>query len=354
MITPLSDVHGRIEHVFFALPAIDAEYTGALLSCFHGIRVALGRGVRCTVLHHAEHVSAVEDALADLGELDLIAWKQGLVLRLRDTAAHVEGGTLRITKASNPDFTTWVQDGFLVAGHRIWASPRVKRTYGGWDDEVVRQLAAHLGWPIELLPCGVEAGNVLTDENDVVIGADVQRHSKDDEWNALIAQLGQGRRVHVCAADQAQPIFHLDLYVTLAGTHALVGSVEQGRACVGEPYTDADRAMDEGLQAAVLSLMNAGYQVERLPLLPFRHHYMEKDGYFTHNNCLVEVAAGMRRVVLPAYGSDANDPLAALDRASARVWQRLGFEVVFAHGAFATVSELLGGLRCMTKVLARA
>src|SRR6185503_8752078 len=96
-----------------------------------------------------------------------------------------------------PDFTNWVQDAFLVAGGRghgarVWASPTVTREYGGWDDAVPVRLAEHIGWPLQLLPCPVPAGNVLVDEDRVLIGADVQSSATESEWRALLEWLEAG------------------------------------------------------------------------------------------------------------------------------------------------------------------
>jgi hypothetical protein len=247
---------------------------------------------------------------------------------------------------------------------RIWASPRVEREYGGWDDEVVRQLADYLGWPSDELPYGIEAGNVLIDHASIVLGADIRSGASDVEWQRLTELLSiSDRTVRVCVQGQPQPIFHLDLYLTLAGPHAatgkplaLVGSMRQGLAVVGEE--DAED-LDAGLNAVADYLVRAGYMVERLPLVPFRTVRMKKHAHFSYNNCLVEIwrdadGSTRRRVTLPAYGNGQDSALDALDRAAVDVWEGLGFEVKIARGEFALVAELYGSVRCMTKVLERA
>ncbi|MEX2284820.1 MAG: hypothetical protein WEE89_20195 [Gemmatimonadota bacterium] len=384
--TPLSDADGRIRHVFFALPAYDDEFTLPILSCLRGIREALGSDVRCTIMHHPAQASAVQESLGSLGPLDIITWQHGFVLRLRDTVSKLEGRTLRITKLALPDFTNWVQDAFLVAIDAsgqplIWASPRVEREYGGWDDEVVRQLTAHLGWPSAVLPFGLEAGNVLVDQVSILLGAAVRAGATDAEWQQLNDRVSlspipdprsairdpqsaiRNRTVRVCVPGLPQPVFHIDLYVTLAGVHpatgrplALVGSIRQALALVGEEDSADDT--DAGLNAVADYLVTAGYTVERLPLLPFINPQMKKPAHFSYNNCLVEiwrdaVGSTRRRVTLPVYGNEGG-PLDALDRAAAGIWEGLGFEVKAARGEFALVAELYGSVRCMTKVLERA
>lgn len=374
---PLSDVDGRISHVFFALPAHDPSLTAPLLETFRGIRDALGLDVRCTILHHGADEAMVREALAAPGPrpLDTIAWNEGFVLRLRDAESRVEGSTLRITRLGWPDYTNWVQDAFIVARQpsglrRVWSSPRVQRHHGGWDDAVPPRLAAHLGWDCETLPSGVEIGNVLVDEQSVVVGADVPSTLGEAEWNSLRSWLeAGGRRVIVPAPDSRQPIFHLDLCVTLAGRRqadgrplALVGSVRRAREIIGEACTELDVATDAALDDVAADLVTAGYAVGRLPLLPMRGASTapsRHDVWYSHNNCLVEVWRGSdvrlhRRVTLPAYGGQGNEPLGSLDVEAERVWTSLGFEVTLARGSFARLARLGGSIRCMTKVLERS
>lgn len=374
---PLSDVNGRITHAFFALPAHDRSLTSPLLDSFRGIRDALGSDVRCTVLHHAVDLPVVRQALATPGggPLDTIEWKDGFVLRLRDAQSSLEGSTLRVTRLSWPDFTSWVQDAFLVARapsglRRVWASPWVKRHHGGWDDAVPQRLAEHLGWDCELLPARVETGNVLVDDRSVVVGADVASACNETEWNALRSRLESGGRNLVVPARQSQqPIFHLDLYVTLAGPRpsdgrplALVGSVRRALELVGEQCTEADVMTEAQLDGVGADLLAAGYVVERLPLLPERGDPNARAGpdmWYSYNNCLVEQwraseTGPRRRALLPAYGAQDDETLQSLDAEAARVWTSLGFEPVLARGSFAGLAKLGGSIRCMTKVLERS
>jgi hypothetical protein len=361
----LSDVVGRIEHIFLALPAYDRSFIEPHLACFGAIREALGPKVRCTILCHRAQAGLLEQTLGHYGALDLFDWQDGFVLRLRDTATAVDGKTLRITSMALPDFTSWVQDGFLVTfsdsgQSRISASPRVKRLNGGWDDEVPGRLARHLGWPFELLPCALEAGNVLADHRAVMVGPHVRAMSPLEAWDALRLILGGSERsVLVPAHTRPQPVFHTDLYLTLAGPHplshqpmALVGSLRLAHELLDEPHQETE--VDEGLDAVCEDLIEAGYIVERIPLLPFEHSLGPEPAWYSYNNCLVEVWSEdrgiRRRVTTPSFEGDGCEKLEA---EVARVWIRLGFEVRFVRGAFAQLAPLGGSLRCMTKVLAR-
>jgi hypothetical protein len=364
----LSDVTGRIEHVFFALPSYDRNQASLLLACFRDVLQALEPGVRVTLLRRAELASLADAELSQHGRLDTIDWDEGFVLRLRDAKATVHGSTLRISRLALPDFTSWVQDPFLIANENtqpcVWASPVVKREYGGWDDELPHRLARHLGWPLRLLPAGVEAGNVLVDDRHVVIGSDVPKERGDD-WPALRDRLHTGGRdLIVPDAGQRQPVFHLDLCVTLAGpdargTHfALVGSVQRACALTAQPFDDKLALVEQRLDAVAASLTGYGYRVKRLPLVPIEVAHFPEGAWLSYNNCLVQVwtEAGEQRrvVVMPGFAGDETPELEAADRAATEVWSELGFEVRIARGAFTRMAEFGGSLRCMTKVLRRA
>jgi hypothetical protein len=360
----MSDVSGRIAHVFFALPSYDPSFVNPILSSFRGIREALGPSVRCTVLHRPAQAALVDETLGARGPLDAIFWEEGFVLRLGDTSATVDGGTLRVTRLALPDFTNWVQDAFLVAANaagvaELWASPHVRRRYGGWDDAVPKRLADHLGWTCQTLPCAIEAGNVLVDHQAVVVGGDVRAAAAPAEWDAFRDKLAaHSRDVIICGAEAPQPLFHVDLYVALAGPHhttgrplALVSSARLARAILGQASTDSQ--LDDGLDAVALELTTRGYTVERLPLLPFTGELAPAGAWYSYANCLVELFDDTRRVVLPAYGRGDSDPLDTLDAAARDTWSALGFDVRLARGEFAYLAQLGGSVRCRTKVLRR-
>jgi hypothetical protein len=360
---PLSDVSGRITHILFALPGYDPTFAQPLLSSFREIREALGPNVRCSVVHRPDQAELVQEHLGATASLDGIAWDAGFVLRLGHTHSTVDGSTLRITRLALPDFTSWIQDAFLVAGNsdRILASSHVRRQHGGWDDEVPYRVADHLCWRYEQLSCAFEAGNVLVDDECVVIGVDVRANASPQQWDALQSVLTRGGRRLVVIGPTPQPVFHLDLYVTLAGLDhasgkpiAVVGSVRRARELIGQR---ADLGVDQGLDATAAELEQAGYLVRRLPLLPFTSDLAPGGAWYSYNNCLVErygkSETECRRVIVPAYGSGNAADLDTLDAEAARVWSSLGFGVRLVRGAFAHLAPLGGSVRGMTKVLRR-
>ncbi len=377
MLSPISDVAGRIRHVCFALTGSDPDCVAPFLACFGGIATALGPGVRYTVVHHLDHAAYVERFGRETGisALDPLPWPHGRVLRLDAADTTFDGTTLRVGRLPLPDYTPWVQDTCLIAqsnGGRpcVLASPDVERVRGNRDEALPRLLAEHLGWELAELPGGVAGANVAVDGRHIVVGAAVRAGLGPGRFRRLGNLLhGAGRdrrRVVVVPGVGAQPLPHQDYYVALAGDdRALVGSVRAARD-LGWPIEPGrgGRDPETELDAVARQLERLGYDVSRLPLAPLSKPATRAaepgPDWISYTNCLVEVfrspegeGALRRRVILPAYGTDGGAGLAALDRAAARVWADLGFEAALARGPFTWLAALRGSVRCMTKVPAR-
>ena len=133
-----------------------------------------------------------------------------------------------------------------------------------------------------------------------------------------------------------QPIFHIDMFVSLAGR----GADGRYRVLVGDPR-EAARLTGEPLQAHAMApvfddiardLARRGYDVTRTPLPLVYADDTEarvRSWYFaTSNNVLVHAPAGERPAVfIPTY---AHGPfaatLAATDRRNAEIWEGLGYD----------------------------
>jgi len=158
-------------------------------------------------------------------------------------------------------------------------------------------------------------------------------------------------------AGTVQPIFHIDMFVALAGGK---------RILVGDPRLAAElleiplqpHAMAEVFDDIARSLDRLGFEVLRNPL-PLA--YVDdparrvRTWYFaTSNNALVHApATGRPAVYLPTYGHGAWESLAVTDRLNRETWERLGFDVTML-GDFHPFAENLGALHCIKKYLARA
>jgi hypothetical protein len=189
-----------------------------------------------------------------------------------------------------------------------------------------------------------------------------------------------------------QPLFHIDLYVTLGGWYqdalaygtaqapiqaavenaadlpaelAFVASSRLARTLLtGAGLAAAcrlvDAAWDARFDEAKAQLRAAAYHVEDLPIL------MAKEFCFSWNNCLIEIDGPYRRVVLASYqvdtardqnGEQLNAAFAILEPEVERIYRDNGFDVHWLRTErgdfFRRIVRQGGGLHCVTKVLRR-
>jgi hypothetical protein len=167
----------------------------------------------------------------------------------------------------------------------------------------------------------------------------------------------------IAADGSRQPVFHIDMFMTLAGAapdgtqRILLGDPVWASELIGLPLPDGFpvRAFDQ----IEFGLRLRGYEVLRNPL-PFVY-FDDPDAklrewfYASANNCWVECmqpASGCR-VFLPEYGFGPWAELQATDDANAAIWEGLGFEVV-RGGDFLPLADQLGSLNCVSRILDRA
>jgi hypothetical protein len=160
-----------------------------------------------------------------------------------------------------------------------------------------------------------------------------------------------------------QPIFHIDMFVSLAGRGAdgryrvLVGDPREAGRLTGEPLQP--HAMAAVFDDIARDLDRRGYAVGRAPLPLVYADDVDarlRSWYFaTSCNVLVHAPAGERPVVfIPTY---AHGPFAgvldATDARNAEIWKDLGYDVV-PLGDFHPFASNLGAAHCIKKYLARS
>jgi hypothetical protein len=159
---------------------------------------------------------------------------------------------------------------------------------------------------------------------------------------------------------EAQPIFHIDMFISLAGR----GRSGKYRLLVGSPRM-ADEILNQAplphAMAAIFddmarTLSQQGFEVIRNPLpLTYLDDPQAKVRmwYFaTANNCLVQIDGQDKRVWLPTYGHGAWSNLKAIDKANKRIWRKLGFNVT-ELADFHPFAQNLGSVHCIKKYLER-
>jgi hypothetical protein len=319
----------------------------------------------------------------------------------RDTATEV------VTTDDFLGFSVWAEDGYVVVqdGERnAFVEPAAFPRYA--DALVADQVAAVAGLGLYQAPLHLQGGNVLIGDDFFFVGIDYPLLTFEEGILTAPAQSGEdellrevyrryldaqrtfvpvGTTLPVPAAARRpfrllgadwveevyagntagtrQPIFHIDMFVSLAGR----GSDGRYRVLVGDPR-EAARLTGEPLQqhamAAVFDdiardLSGRGYDVARTPLPLVYSDDMDarvRSWYFaTSNNVLVHAPRDERPVVyLPTYAHGPfADTLAATDARNAEIWEGLGYDVV-ALGDFHPFAINLGAAHCIKKYLGRA
>ncbi|MDX8036674.1 hypothetical protein SK803_41315 [Lentzea sp. BCCO 10_0856] len=192
-----------------------------------------------------------------------------------------------------------------------------------------------------------------------------------------------------------QPIFHIDMFVTLAGPaddgrfRVLVGSPQLADAVLG---TKSPFALQTAYDEIAAEFARLGFAVERNPLVhrpqitqrltfaALRSFAETPDGaelrevvgefaaagvqpesviqvrswhHITWNNCLVENSSSTgKHVYLPTFGHGEQADLAVIDDEMDRMWTGLGFSVV-RLADFNAFASRLGVVHCIKKYLGR-
>ncbi len=290
--------------------------------------------------------------------------------------------------------TAWARDALIAAGDTtdrplFLATSALDRRD---DAQAPALFAAATG--ARLIPTGLpfEGGDILIDRDRVLVGADSLRrigrgdaHAGGRALAAMFASVdGRARAILPVGGrpgpseterptdtpapgwtevvgfgqrpDSRQPIFHIDMFVSLTGLDrdgrpiALVGDHVLAARALG--HAPLPHATPDAFAAIAHDLRAAGYAVERLPLpLLWTDDVVRRRRtwfFASYNNVLV--ADGV--VWLPEYGHDGWPEVDRTDKLAAAIWRRLGFEVRAVPGCL-PLAENLGGLHCLANVIRR-
>ncbi len=341
-----------------------------------------------------------------------------LVILTHDAAADSVRGWLSAARRGAPaqviatddflGFSVWAEDAYVVVdpdggGIHAFVEPAAFPRYG--DALIADQVSAAAGLGLYQAPLHLQGGNVLVGDDFFFVGIDyplltfeegiLTAPTRDGE-DALLRDVYRryldaertfvavGTTLPVPAAAQRrfqlqgatwteeiyagnapgtrQPIFHIDMFVSLAGRGAdgryrvLVGDPREAARLIGEPLQP--HAMASVFDDIARDLARRGYDVTRTPL-PLV--YADDPGtrlrswYFaTSNNVLVHAPAGERPTVfIPTYAHGPfAETLATTDRRNAEIWDGLGYDVVGLED-FHPFAINLGAAHCIKKYLAR-
>lgn len=180
-----------------------------------------------------------------------------------------------------------------------------------------------------------------------------------------------------------QPLFHIDLYLTLGGRSSdlqkqgdeviFVAKLILTKAMYKHYAPDLEFKKDsrffylEQLQAQLNEAakffdeygkteMGPRFHVVRIPMqVIFPQDENEKPIIRSFNNCLTEWYYGIRRAYLPSFGlHQENEDEPCLECQAAAKFEGRGFRVEFVEASFRKFAKENGSLNCMTKVLKRS
>jgi hypothetical protein len=379
----IATAEGAIARMLLTIPAY-AVAAEPLSAIYRELLTELPASVGLVIMTHESTAGQIGRWLAESGRTD--------------TAEVVEA-------PDHLQFSVWAEDGYVVvhdddSGCTDFVEPFSFPRYG--DSLVADFVANATDLDKTQAPLYFQGGNVLIGDDFFFIGADYPAESLRYLGTVLVPSAGESpaqlvhrlygeyldpvrKLVYLAStipvpaeerrsieldgaqwteevfvgnrAGTVQPIFHIDMFVALAGGK---------RVLVGDPRLAADlleiplqpHAMANVFDDIARSLSRLGFEVLRNPL-PLV--YMDdpakrvRTWYFaTSNNALVHApATGRPAVFLPTYGHGHWESLAVTDRRNQEIWEGLGFDVR-ALGDFHPFAEELGALHCIKKYLARA
>lgn len=421
---PVSTYDGSLDTLLFALPQFvvtNPTFAAAYQSLLNELRA----GTRFVIAHHESQRAAVE------------AWFA--------TAGHPAANLTWVPLPDFTSFTDWAEDGYValedaVDGSRYlmepWEFPRAG------DAIIADAVEEYAGIHASQSPLIFQGGNCLIGDDFWLLGRDyfadsvqlTQRNRPpvtvpaDTTPEAFVRQLfsryvdssrtlnlvGTTRAIPIrpfygtragndyfldVASDGAgtfQPIFHIDMLITLVGRdssnnfHVLVGSPALGDQLLGtsSPYslasvydTIAEQLTGYGLTVhrnplvhrptlgrafTVAQLRDLANQPNGDPELLTAVSELSAAGagdatsvrirswhHVTWNNCLVENSATHgRHIYLPTFGHGANADLQPIDAHMKNLWEGFGF-TVHLLGDFNEFARRQGVVHCVKKYLVR-
>lgn len=245
------------------------------------------------------------------------------------------GDTFWLIGADYPNNS--LQLGYVVPGPNETPLEAIRRAYGSAMDRNRRLLPIGSQLPVP----GFEAGE---------LSREFQLNGQT--WKEFLYR-GNG-------PGTVQPMFHIDMYITLVGRLAsgkyqvMVGDPRMAAQTLGQELKP--EAMAEIYDDIAAQFRALDFDVVRNPL-PLTYDddpdARERTWYFaTANNALVQNNGASKKVWLPTYGHRKWPELAATDAQNKSIWEGLGFEVAML-GDFHPFAFGLGAVHCIKKYLAR-
>ena len=357
---------------------IDTEPTGAVLP-------EASRPMNEVVLHYVpEAYPLVEDAYTDFLRALPTSVRVVLVVprgmspsqqrQLQERLAAIDPSLpTRIQKAeAEGPITTWSKDRALVttpprpgAAARLLVPAEPSKTwrqrYNDWSTPAAIAAASAGRYEVRVAPIDFDAGDFAIEDGTVIVDTNLlakNRHRGIGNVIELRKRVSAWLEMPVVVLGQEPgdtPRHHLAMYMApLGGKVALVGDPRWARTLVGDAFEPGELSVETGeplradfseamtlrFERAADDLRRYGYQVVRIPNVPFDHKT-----YLSYTNGVFEVRDGRRIAYVPVY------EIEALDQAARDVYEKLGWEVraIRVRSAYAHH----GTIGCLVNVLGR-
>ncbi|OQX13170.1 MAG: hypothetical protein BWK73_12955 [Thiothrix lacustris] len=418
----VSSYAGSLDRILFTFPAY-AVNDAALASAYRSLIAALRPGTRFIVLHHKPDKATVE------------SWFSA--------ANHPPTNLTLIALPDYVGFTDWAEDAYVALSDAADSSTYLMEPWEfsrAADALIAESVQDYSDITASQAPLVFQGGNCLIGSDFWLLGKDyfadsvalVQADSPltvppDVKPEAFVRQLfanyvDSGRRLitpgtkraipiapfygtvengayfldmAVDGAGTFQPIFHIDMFITLIGVNAsgsfdvLVGSPAMADTLLG---TNSPYALNPVYDDFAKQLAAEGFTVHRNPLVhrptlgesftikELRDHGQQPGNetlldalkrlttagatdnssvtvrtwhHITWNNCLVENSTVVgKHVYLPTFGHGSNADLQPLDAHMQALWEQLGFSVHLL-GDFNAFASRQGVVHCIKKYLNR-
>jgi hypothetical protein len=378
---------GQIKRILLTIPQYAASEP-IMASAYRSLLKALPPELEFVILVQASAEQTVRQWLDETGHL-----------------SHAEISTFE----NSLNISIWAEDGYVVARDQVSGNTYFVEPYSfpRYADGLVASFVTNFtSLKDTRAPLYFQGGNVLIGDDFFLIGADypantlgyiksgVLRPPQGMTPQAFVKKLysdyldkkrnvfyvgssvpvpteqtrqvsidGETRQETICAGNHAgtvQPLFHIDMFITLVGRAAsgkyqlLVGDPSKAYAILGGAIPA--HAMQPVFDNIATQLQGMGFEVRRNPLpLAYLDDVQAKERlwYFaTANNALVQNSP-TKQVWLPTYGHGTWAELEATDKANKALWESLGFTVEML-GDFHPFAENLGAVHCIKKYLARS
>jgi hypothetical protein len=393
-ISLVSSVHGRLSRILLWIPV---EVLGNEYWCKRFEELI------CSLPIHCEIVIVLNN------EKNLKTTVQKWLRRARASTRHK-----LVLIPQDKIFSVWAQDPFVIVqgkkNMRILKPLGFKRYL---DNTIAERIASKIGYKYNTQDIYFQGGNILVGDDFYLLGYDYLAESKDQrllrvdnfeaEYKKFLDSNREGivikylknavqptvkpvpsstdrrkrRIVDWTAPGKYQPIFHVDMFITLAGRN----KKGKYKVFVGDPKLAAKIlksrvhpiAKQHIFESIIADLKATNkFEVIRMPLplvsttvpaaiarrnlemtnLPAQVRQVLLYYFATYNNCLVEITKSSKHVWMPTYGHDGWRKLRAVDTAVERLWRKHGF-TVHRLGNYHPFMLYQGGVHCLVKYLAR-